>query len=67
MDKLEDDRTAQCGEETAGSNQVRKSPPLRLDKQVIRTLAGTDLKVAAGAYCGGSVPFSIHIGCDDTH
>jgi hypothetical protein len=67
MDKIEDRRTAQSAEDTAGSNRIRKSPSLRLDKQVLRTLAGADLNVVAGAYCGGSVPFSIHIGCDDTH
>jgi hypothetical protein len=69
VDKSEDRRTAQSAEETAGSNHIRKSPSLRLDKQVIRTLTGAELKVVAGALCypGGSIPFSLRLGCEETH
>jgi hypothetical protein len=51
MDKIEDCSTAQCAEETAGSNRVRKSQSLHLDKQIIRTLTGAELRLVGGGHC----------------
>jgi hypothetical protein len=60
MNKIEDFRTAPSAHETAGASNFRKSQSLRLDKQIIRTLTGAELKLAGGGCavlsirtCGG--------------
>jgi hypothetical protein len=52
MDRIEDRRTAQSAAETGGPGKGRKSQSLRLEKQIIRTLTGAELKlVGGGANC----------------
>jgi hypothetical protein len=48
MNKIEDRRTAQSSQETTGPSNIRKSPSLHLDTQIIRTLTGAELKIVGG-------------------
>ena len=49
MEKIEVRNTTQSAKETAGPSNISKSQFLRLDKQIIRTLTGAELKLVAGA------------------
>jgi hypothetical protein len=49
MNKIEDRRTSQSAQETDGPSNIRRSQSLRLDKQIIRTLTGAELKLVGGA------------------
>jgi hypothetical protein len=51
MKKIEDRSTVESAAERAGANKSSKSQSLRLDKQIIRTLAGADLKLVGGGHC----------------
>jgi hypothetical protein len=60
MNKIEDRSTAQSVEKMTGRSNLRKSQTLRLEKQIIRTLTGAELKLAGGGCsilsirtCGG--------------
>ena len=61
MNKIEDRSTDQSAQETAGPSNFRKSQTLRLDKQIIRTLTGRELKIVGGAtICGPGAPTICH-------
>jgi hypothetical protein len=51
MDKIKVRSTAQSTEQTVGSSNIRTSPFLRLEKHIIRTLTGAQLKLAGGGGC----------------
>ena len=53
MNKIEDRRTSQSAQETDGPSNIRRSQSLRLDKQIIRTLTGAQLKLVGGGVGGG--------------
>jgi hypothetical protein len=48
MNKIEDRSTAQSVEKMTGRSNIRKSQSLRLDKQIIRTLTGGELRLVGG-------------------
>jgi hypothetical protein len=48
MKSIEVRDTTQSLDETAGPSNLSKSQSLRLDKQIIRTLTGAELKLAGG-------------------
>jgi hypothetical protein len=54
MNKIEDHRTAQSANETAGLGNLSKSQSLHLEKQIIRTLTGAELRLAGGGHCTNS-------------
>jgi hypothetical protein len=54
MNKIEDRRTAQSIEKLPGPSNIRKSQSLHLDKQIIRTLTGAELRLAGGGRCANS-------------
>ena len=47
-DKINVRSTLQAAEQTAGPSTIRKSPSLRLEKQIIRTLTGAELGLVGG-------------------
>jgi hypothetical protein len=51
MDKINVRSTVQSADETAGTSNIRKSHSLRLDKQIIRTLTGAELRLVGGGRC----------------
>jgi hypothetical protein len=62
MEKIENQATAPSTEDKEeGSETASGSPSLRLDKQVIRTLSGEELKlVGGGVMCKADWPTSSH-------
>jgi hypothetical protein len=48
LNKIEDRSTAQSAKETAGPSNIRKSQSLLLEKQIMRTLTGAELKRVGG-------------------
>jgi hypothetical protein len=50
MEKIEVRNSVESAE-AAGASTLRKSRSLRLDKQIIRTLSGAELKLVGGAAC----------------
>jgi hypothetical protein len=48
MKKIEERSAAQSAEKAADSSKFMKSQSLRLDKQTIRTLTGTELRLVGG-------------------
>jgi hypothetical protein len=57
VEKIDVRSTDQPAEENAGAAKFKKSRPLRLEKQVIRTLTGAELKLVGGG--GGDVTETI--------
>jgi hypothetical protein len=62
METIEIRSTAQSADETAGPSNFRKSQSLRLDKQIIRTLTGAELKLV-----GGGLACDCSCGCHSQH
>jgi hypothetical protein len=52
MEKIED-RRARSANETHSVSDGRNSRSLRLEKQIIRTLTGAELRLAGGGGCTG--------------
>ena len=48
MDKINVCSTVQSAEQAAGPSTIGKSPSLRLEKQIIRTLTGAELRLVGG-------------------
>ena len=56
MDKIEDRRAASSAAETDSASKDRTSQTLRLEKQIIRTLTGAELRLVGGGHCSKSQP-----------
>jgi hypothetical protein len=65
MHEIKDRRTSQSAQETDGPTNIRRSQSLRLDKQIIRTLTGAELKLAGGGACT-CVTCGHHTGSNNT-
>ena len=50
MDKIEDRRAASSAAETDSASKDRTSQTLRLEKQIIRTLTGAELRLVGGGH-----------------
>jgi hypothetical protein len=54
MNKIEDRRPAQPAEKMVAPRNHRKFQSLHLDKQIIRTLTGAELRLVGGGHCTNS-------------
>jgi hypothetical protein len=56
MNKIEDRSIVQSAEPMTARSNIHKSHALRLDKQIIRTLTGAELRLVGGGHCSKSQP-----------